>query len=182
MTNISLPRANRIRMVYSPLEDRLALRLTMASGEGRIAWLSRRALHRLMQPINETLKQSHPAAEGEAAHDAVMALEHIGARSQVAAQRHQDEAGETTTPPGPEAWTHWLVTEARVESQHEEIVIALMGQPLPGTPDERLDPMPIAGLSLIRAHAHEVLRLMHAHAEKAGWSLDASIGWITADR
>ena len=180
MAELSLPRANRIRMTYSALEDRLGLMLTMASGEGRGAWLSRRALRGLMQPINNTLKRSHPAAEGESAHDAVMALEHIGARSQVAAQRHQDEAGEAGTPPAPAQWTHWLVTEARVESQQEQIVIALFGQPLPGTPDERLEPAAIAGLSLTRTHAHEVLRLLHAHAEQAQWSLDASIGWITA--
>lgn len=182
MSELSFPRVQQIRFAYSNLEDRLAIKLTMASGEGRVAWLSRRALGGLMEHVNRVLKQSHPAGEGEDAHDAVMALEHIGARSQVAAQRDQEkQQSDDEAIATPEQWTHYLVTEARVEAQGEEgatIVVALMGQPLPGAPDQRFAPAALAGLALTRAHAHEILRLMRANADQAQWHLEASIGWL----
>lgn len=182
MGELSFPRVQQIRFAYSNLEDRLSIMLTMASGEGRVAWLSRRALGGLMQHINTVLKQSHPAGEGQDAHDAVMALEHIGARSQVAAQRDQEKRDtDDQAIAKPDQWAHYLVTEARVEAQGEAgetIVVALMGQPLPGAPDQRFEPAAIAGLALTRAHAHEILRLMRANADQAQWQLDASIGWL----
>jgi len=182
MSKINLPGVHQIRFAYSGLEDRLAVLLTMASGDGRIAWISRRALGGLMQHINTALKKSHPAGEGSEAHDAVMALEHIGARSQVAAQRDQEknarDGGEGDPVQTPTDWTHYLVTEARVEPQGEGIVVALFGQPLPGEPDKRFEPAPIAGLALSRPHAHEILRLMHANAAKAEWRVDTPMAWM----
>jgi hypothetical protein len=182
MTEQSFPRVHQIRFAYSGLEDRMAVMLTMASGEGRIAWLSRRAMTGLMHHINTVLKKSHPAGEGQEAHDTVMALEHIGARSQVAAQRDQENAeAEASTATRPDSWSHYLVTEARVEAQGdtgETVVVALLGQPLPGEPDRRFEPAPIAGLALTRPHAHEILRLMRANAEQAEWQLALPIGWM----
>ena len=160
----------------------MAVMLTMASGEGRIAWLSRRALTGLMHHINTVLKKSHPAGEGQEAHDTVMALEHIGARSQVAAQRDQEKAeAEESSVAQPDSWAHYLVTEARVEAQGEAgetVVVALLGQPLPGEPDRRFEPAPVAGLALTRPHAHEILRLMRANADQAEWQLELPIGWM----
>ncbi len=179
MAEQTFPRVQRIRFAYSGIEDRLAVMLTMASGEGRIGWLTRRGLGVVMQRLNTVLKQSHPAGEGQDAHDAVMALEHIGARSQIAAQREQEkDSADESTPPAPEQWTHYLVTEARIEPQNDQIVLALKGQGLPATPDQRETPMPFAGLSLTRPHAHEILRLMRAHAEQTGWRLESTIGWL----
>ncbi|MEX0386511.1 hypothetical protein [Spiribacter onubensis] len=185
MSKISVPGVHQIRFAYSGLEDRLAVVLTMASGEGRIAWISRRAMVGLMQNINAVLKKSHPAGEGGEAHDAVMALEHIGARSQVAAQRNQEreasEGGEGDPVEAPTQWANYLVTQARVEPQAEGIVVALFGQPLPGEPDRRFEPAPVAGLALSRPHAHEVLRLMQANAEKAEWRVESPMGWLGGD-
>ncbi len=178
MSGLSFPRVHQIRFAYSGLEDRLAIMLTMASGEGRVAWLSRRALTGLMNHINTVLKKSHPAGEGEEAHDTVMALEHIGARSQVAAQRDQEKGAEESAVAKPQEWMHYLVTEARVEAQGEGIVVAMMGQPLPGEPDKRFEPAPIAGLALSRPHAHEILRLMAANGQQAEWKLDLPMGWM----
>lgn len=182
MTEQSFPRVHQIRFAYSGLEDRMAIMLTMASGEGRVAWLSRRALTGLMHHINTVLKKSHPAGEGQEAHDTVMALEHIGARSQVAAQRDQEKAeAEESSVVQPDSWAHYLVTEARVEAQGEAgetVVVALLGQPLPGEPDRRFEPAPVAGLALTRPHAHEILRLMRANAEQAEWQLELPIGWM----
>ncbi len=178
MSELSFPRVHQIRFGYSGLEDRLAIMLTMASGEGRVAWLSRRALSGLMNHINTVLKKSHPAGEGEEAHDTVMALEHIGARSQVAAQRGQEQSGEESAVAKPQQWMHYLITEARVEAQGEGIVVAMMGQPLPGEPDKRFEPAPVAGLALTRPHAHEILRLMAANSQQAEWKLDLPMGWM----
>ncbi len=178
MSGLSFPRVHQIRFAYSGLEDRLAIMLTMASGEGRVAWLSRRALTGLMNHINTVLKKSHPAGEGEEAHDTVMALEHIGARSQVAAQRDQEKTAEESAVAKPQEWAHYLITEARVEAQGEGIVVAMMGQPLPGEPDKRFEPAPIAGLALTRPHAHEILRLMAANGQQAEWKLDLPMGWM----
>ena len=179
---MSFPRVHQIRFAYSGLEDRMAVVLTMATGEGRIAWISRRALSGLMHHINTVLKKSHPAGEGQEAHDTVMALEHIGARSQVAAQRDQEQAakadGEAPAVEAPTQWAHYLVTEARVEAQGENIIVAMLGQPLPGEPDKRFEPAAIAGLALTRPHAHEILRLMRANADKAEWKLHLPIGWM----
>ncbi len=184
MSGLTFPRVHQIRFAYSGLEDRMAIMLTMVSGEGRVAWLSRRALTGLMQHINTVLKKSHPAGEGQEAHDMVMALEHIGARSQVAAQRGQEQSaqaeGEDPAVPPPTSWTHYLITEARVEAQGEGIVVAVMGQPLPGEPDKRFEPAPVAGLALTRPHAHEILRLMAANAEQAEWKLDLPMGWMVS--
>ncbi len=185
MSKINVPGVHQIRFAYSGLEDRLAVVLTMASGEGRIAWISRRALVGLMGNVNTALKKSHPAGEGGEAHDAVMALEHIGARSQVAAQRNQErearEGGAGDPVETPTQWANYLVTQARVEPQGEGIVVALFGQPLPGEPDRRFEPAPVAGLALSRPHAHEILRLMQANAEKAGWRIESAMGWLGGD-
>ena len=185
-TGQSFPRVHQIRFMHSGLEDRMAIRLTMASGEGRVLWLTRRGLVLLMQRLNGVLKQSHPAGEGEAAHDMVMALEHIGARSQIAAQREQEQAsadsGEDKGIKPPTEWTHFLLTEALVEVQDETIVLALSGQSLPNEPDLRQDPVPIGGLALTRPHAHEILRLMGANAEQADWNIEQSIGWLKSPK
>lgn len=178
MSGLSFPRVHQIRFAYSGLEDRLAIMLTMASGEGRVAWLSRRALTGLMNHINTVLKKSHPAGEGEEAHDTVMALEHIGARSQVAAQRDQEKSAEESAVAKPQQWMHYLITEARVEAQGDGIVVAMMGQPLPGEPDKRFEPAPVAGLALSRPHAHEILRLMAANSQQAEWKLELPMGWM----
>ena len=184
MSELSFPRVHQIRFAYSGLEDRMAIMLTMASGEGRVAWLSRRALTGLMGHINTVLKKSHPAGEGQEAHDTIMAFEHIGARSQVAAQRDQEKAGqgEDAAVAAPTQWMHYLITEARVEAQGEGIVVAIMGQPLPGEPDKRFEPAPVAGLALTRPHAHEILRLMAANGEQAEWKLDLPMGWMVSGK
>ena len=182
MSELTFPRVHQISFGYSALEDRIAIMLTMVSGEGRVAWLSRRALTGLMHHINTVLKKSHPAGEGEEAHDMVMALEHIGARSEVAAQRDQEQSGEESEVPPPQQWMHYLITEARVEAQGEGIVVALMGQPLPGEPDKRYEPAPVAGLALTRPHAHEILRLMAATGQQAEWKLDLPMGWMKSDQ
>ncbi|MEX0430856.1 hypothetical protein [Spiribacter insolitus] len=182
MGEVTVPGVHQVRFVYSALEDRLAIRLTMASGDGRVAWLTRRGLTGLMRHMNTMLKKSHPAADGDEAHDAVMALEHIGARSQVAAERAQEKdarAGDGSVGvEAPSNWAHHLITEVTVEPQGDRLVVALMGQPLPSVPDRRLDPLPVAGLSLTRAHAHELLHLMRTHAEQAGWALEPPITWM----
>ena len=160
--------------------------LTMASGEGRVGWLSRRALTGLINHINTVLKKSHPAGEGHEAHDTVMALEHIGARSQIAAQANQEReqenesGGAAEAVAAPETWMHYLVTEARVEAQGEGIIVAVLGQNLPADPDQQMPPEPIAGLALTRPHCHEILRLMRVNAEKAQWDLKLPLDWMGA--
>ncbi|MBS3785297.1 MAG: hypothetical protein KGY57_00650 [Gammaproteobacteria bacterium] len=184
MSELSFPRVHQIRFNYSGLEDRMAMVLTMASGEGRVGWLSRRALTGLINHINTILKKSHPAGEGHEAHDTVMALEHIGARSQIAAQANQEReqenesGGAAEAVPAPETWVHYLITEARVEAQGEGIVVAILGQNLPAEPDQQMPPEPIAGLALTRPHCHEILRLMRVNAEKAQWDLQLPLDWM----
>lgn len=184
MSQLNFPRVHQIRFNYSGLEDRMAMVLTMASGEGRVGWLSRRALMGLINHINTVLKKSHPAGEGHEAHDTVMALEHIGARSQLAAQANQEreQEGEPGAPaqavPAPETWTHYLITEARVEAQGEGIIVAVLGQNLPAEPDQQMSPQPIAGLALTRPHCHEILRLMRVNAEQAQWDLKLPLDWM----
>lgn len=184
MSELNFPRVHQIRFNYSGLEDRMAMVLTMVSGEGRVGWLSRRALTGLISHINTVLKKSHPAGEGHEAHDTVMALEHIGARSQLAAQANQaraDEGAEADAPEAvsaPEVWAHYLITEARVEAQGEAIIVAVLGQSLPGQPDQQLSPEPIAGLALTRPHCHEILRLMRVNAEQAQWDLKLPLDWM----
>ncbi|AGM40626.1 hypothetical protein SPISAL_02655 [Spiribacter salinus M19-40] len=185
-TEQSFPRVHQIRFAYSSLEDRIAMHLTMVAGGGHIAWLSRRALMSLTQHLNHVLKESHPAGEGGMAHDTIMALEHIGARAELAAQRDHERSLETgDEDPGAEPpieWTHHLVTEAQVEAQDSHIVLALLGQPRPGEPEERMRAEPIGGLALTRVHAHEVLRLMVANAHEAGWRIDQPIEWLNVRR
>ncbi|MDR9432726.1 MAG: hypothetical protein RI539_06890 [Spiribacter sp.] len=185
MGELSFPRVHQIRLAYSALEDRLAIFLTMAAGDGRVAWISRRGLVGLIGRVNAVLKKSHPAGEGEEAHDMVMALEHIGARSQIAAQREQEktQAADGAGPPvaTPAEWVHSLITEVRVEPQGDGIVVAFLGQPVAGSPDKRIDAEPVAGLALTRPHAHEILRLMRANAEQAGWDLNLPIDWMRSD-
>ncbi|MBK5935894.1 hypothetical protein [Halorhodospira halophila] len=89
----SFSRVRRIQVGYSPAEDRVLLRLAMATGEQRSAWIPRRVMGRLMARLNEALKRSHPAGDGQPAADAVMAMEHVAARSELACQRQNADEG-----------------------------------------------------------------------------------------
>lgn len=91
-TQYDFPRAQRLQVGYSALEDRVILRMSLASGGGCTAWLPRRLMVELIQRINAGLKRSHPAGEGRAAYDEVLALEHMAARAELSGQRYQTEA------------------------------------------------------------------------------------------
>ena len=180
-TELTFPRVHRIRLDYVPREDRIAAHLTMIGGDGRVAWLSRRLVGGACQHMDQTLKRSHPASEGEPAHDTVMALEHIGMRAEVAAQQAEatpDAAGGADEVDEPTVWDHYLVTEIHLEQQDSALILAFSGHSLAATPAADLPTGPIAALALTRAHAHEILRLLTLQAEQADWRLQPAIGWL----
>ncbi|MBK1734508.1 hypothetical protein CKO15_04245 [Halorhodospira abdelmalekii] len=195
----------QLHVGYSALEDRLALRLTLASGELRAVWLPRRVVSLLLQRVTEALRRTHPAVteEGGAAHDEVLALEHLAALSELAGQRQDAAArrqgeeteaadqsgaaasaasaageGADTALSGAAFTGHFLVSEDLLEVRDGALIVALLGQPLrnsePGLPQEAA---PIAAMSLSRAQAHELLRMLGEHTKAARWGLQQRLSW-----
>ena len=184
-TSQSFPRVRRIQLGYSPAEDRVLLRLAMVTGERRLAWIPRRVMGRLMARLNEALKRSHPAGEGQPAADAVMAMEHVAARSELAGQRQnteqstgqaQEEHDRTQVRPLEDL--AYLVTQERIDVQQGQVLVGLLGHDLPSTPGLAQTPRPVGALSLSRTQAHELLRMLTEQAEAAQWDLGRSVSWL----
>ncbi|MFW6380350.1 MAG: hypothetical protein ACOCZF_02950 [Halorhodospira sp.] len=189
MSDQAFPRTRHVQIGYSALEDRVRLRLELVGQQGEVAgWLPRRVLMRLTGRLNEALRRSHPATEGEPAADAVMALEHQAARSELAGQR-QAHSGEAATAEGaaaeegedaePEEPAAYLVTEARLEvPAGDQVLIGLLGHPMPTVFAACGESVPVAGLSLSRSQAHELLRMLAEQARQADWGLPRRLGWL----
>jgi len=181
----SFPRVRRLQIGYSPLEDRVLLRLEMVTGEQRSAWIPRRVLGRLLGRLNDALKRSHPAGEGQPAADAVMAMEHVAARSELAGQRqaseegpHQEPAEHERTDAQPVEDGAYLITQERIDIQQGQVLVGLLGHDLPSAPGLAQTPRPVGALSLSRTQAHEFLRMLTAQAEQARWGLGRSVSWL----
>ncbi|MCG5539492.1 hypothetical protein [Halorhodospira sp. 9622] len=182
----SFPRVRRLQIGYSPLEDRVLLRLEMVTGEQRSAWIPRRVLGRVLGRLNDALKRSHPAGEGQPAADAVMAMEHVAARSELAGQRQSTDEGAAEQPRGGEDGDgaqpvedgSYLITQERIDIQQGQVVAGLLGHDLPSAPGLALTPRPVGALSLSRTQAHELLRMLTEQAEQAGWGLARSVSWL----
>ena len=187
----TFPRAQRVALGYSPQEDRLLVRLTLADGGCCAAWLSRRILSQLIKRLNEALRRSHPAADEAPVHDTVLALEHLAARSEIAGERRAgedredaeseaaeggDQASDSSGDPEPQG--SFLVTEARVEGREDAVLIGLAGHALPAEPGRAAAAEPVAGLSLTRAQAHELLHMLAEQAQHAQWGLSRSLSWL----
>ncbi|MCG5533010.1 hypothetical protein LRF89_06080 [Halorhodospira sp. 9621] len=181
----SFPRVRHIQIGYSPAEDRVLLRLAMVTGEQRSAWIPRRVMGRLMARLNEALKRSHPAGEGQPAADAVMAMEHVAARSELAGQRQGSEEGPQQEPGAHERTDAqpvedgaYLITQERIDIQQGQVLVGLLGHDLPSAPGLAQTPRPVGALSLSRTQAHELLRMLTAQAEQAQWGLGRSVSWL----
>lgn len=189
-TGQSFPRAQRLQVGYSPLEDRVLLRLTMAAGEQRSVWVPRRVMAALISRLSEALRRSHPAGEGQPAADAVMAMEHVAARSELAGQRREAEtqaadgagAGEDDSheriPATPVEGGAYLITQERVEVKQGQVLVGLLGHELPSAPGLAQAPHAVGGLALSRTQAHELLRMLSDQADQAQWGLSRSVAWM----
>ncbi|MBK5935781.1 hypothetical protein [Halorhodospira halophila] len=184
-TSQSFPRVRRIQVGYSPAEDRVLMRLELVTGEQRSAWIPRRVMSRLMPRLNEALKRSHPAGEGQPAADAVMAMEHVAARSELAGQRQKTddsaakerEEHERTDARQLEDGSY-LITQERIDLQQGQLLVGVLGHDLPSSSGLAQTPRPVGALSLSRAQAHELLRLLTEQAEQAQWGLGRSVSWL----
>ena len=186
-TGQSFPRVRRLQVGYSPAEDRVLLRLEMVSGEQRSVWIPRRVMGQLIARLNEALKRSHPAGEGQPAADAVMAMEHVAARSELAGQRQQEqEEGAQQQDDGEHERTDarrledgsYLITGERIEVKEGQVLVGLSGHELPAAPGLAQTPSPVGALSLSRTQAHELLRMLTDQAEQAQWGLARSVSWL----
>ncbi len=181
-TSQSFPRTQHIKVGYAPLEDRVLLDLKLAAGGDCKAWLPRRVAGALIQRFNAALKRSHPAAEGAPADDTVMALEHIAARSEIAAaavSQADEEAREeaAATEPAQQPSTAYVISDAQIEAQESQIRVGLWGYPLTAHGQAQGDVEAVAGLMLERNQAHELLRMLTEQAERAEWGLEHSRIW-----
>ena len=183
MSEQRFPRARRVALGYSPVEDRLQLRLGL-SDRACVAWLPRRVTGVVIDRLNEALRRSHPAGEGAPAADAVMALEHVAARSELAGQKgaeaqSEQGAGESGQPTDPgEPTAHYLITEARVEAREGQLLIGLLGVEQPTGAGLAQSPEPVAGLSLGRSQAHHFLSMLGEQSRAAQWGLPRSLNWM----
>ncbi|MFP4147250.1 MAG: hypothetical protein ACLFSI_05995 [Halorhodospira sp.] len=176
----TFPRARRLQLGYSALEDRVRLHLTLTGQQGAVVgWLPRRLVVGLAERLGEVLRRSHPATEDEPAADVVLALEHRAARSALAGPA-EGEGGEAATAAEPEASDEppaYLVSEARVEWREGRVLIGLLGHPMP-TVYGVGEAVPVAGLTLTREQAHEALRMLADQAKQAEWALPRRLGWL----
>ena len=191
MSEQSFPRVRRLGLAYSAGEDRVLLSAVMVSGQRRALWVTRRVLAGLIGRIEAGLKRSHPAAEQAPAADAVMAMEHLAARSELAggARRNDQgveasgEAGERSSGPtsAEEPAVAYLITRERVEIRDGSVLVGLAGHRLPAEPGVVPAPEGAGGLALTRSQAHELLRLFTEQAEQAHWELPRTPQWVHYD-
>ncbi len=188
------PRARRISLGYNGVEDRMLLWLHLRDGSQRRVDLTRRLVASLIERLQTTLSETHPAAERTPSPDEVLQMEHIAAvaggtgdddsAASPAAGTGDDAGGEGGAAEGGSDQNAdaarkvpvYLATDIPMEIVDGELLLGIQGARRSRAGAVR--PGPVAGLRLGRRQAHRVMKLLRDMAANAEWGLDAPPGWM----
>lgn len=154
----SFPNTQRIRLGYSPEQDRIVLFAHLQQGEVRRAFITRRLLIILLNRMGNKLAESHystldPYSE--------LQMEHIlavnGARPE-----QEGKASEQIL-----QMQDYLVTNFQIEIQESQLILGLIAEE-----------GPVAGISLSRTQAHQLMRMLSDQANQAGWEVKQPVPWM----
>ncbi|MGC9457525.1 MAG: hypothetical protein ACP5DC_08350 [Halothiobacillaceae bacterium] len=191
--SVNYPLGRQLRLHFSPYEDRLVLKVTLAAGAERTILLTRRmvmlVLRQLLKSLpdmlgleqtphaywRDVLEMEHRAAMTDPVETGGSAARDTSSRESAA----DDAAGDARQGTEEESTPSlYLATGVSAQRRNESLVLALDGLPLP---DAMVNPsahQALVAVVLEPRQLHQVLDLLVGQAEKANWHLPVDLPWM----